>query len=140
VAGLICARVLVIVSSTTRAGRWHFGIVLPVVARRRVPRQQQTNVEGVALELPVRERSLLKRAEACDPVVRLTENAQPEHAHRDQERCSANDRDEQLGVDLRREAADRTDESAVAAARPASFLDAVCSTVRRRTIGQELRE
>ena len=48
-----------------------------------VLREQQANVAGVALELAVREGSLLERSERLHPLVRLAEDAQPEQADRD---------------------------------------------------------
>ena len=57
-------------------------------------------MRGVALELAVRDGPFLERPERLHAVVRLPEHAQPEHADRDDEQGRADERDEQLGVDL----------------------------------------
>ena len=81
-----------------------------------VLREQQPHVGRVALELAVRERALLKGAEPFRSVVRLTEDSQSEQADGHHEHGSADERDEQLDVDLRRQAPDRSGDRVVAPA------------------------
>ena len=80
-------------------------------------------MRSVALELAVREGSFLERPEPPYPVVRLREDAQPEHADSDEQHRSAHERDEQLGVDLGRQAADSSDERIVAPVQRPALLD-----------------
>ncbi len=74
----------------------------------------------IALELAVREGAFLERPEAPDPVVRLPEHALAEQTDRDEQQGGADERDEQLRVDLGRQAADGSDERIVAAAQAAA--------------------
>jgi hypothetical protein len=96
-------------------------------------------MRGVALELAVREGSFLECPEPPHPVVRLSEDAQPEQADRDDQHGSADERDEQLGVDLGRQAADRADERIVAPAQRPPLLDGCCSFLRGLSFRQVLR-
>ena len=73
---------------------------------------------GVALELAVGGSSFLKHSKGRHSVVRLPEDAQTEHADRDDQHGSSQEGDEQLGVDLRRDAANRSDYGIVADAQP----------------------
>ena len=77
----------------------------------------------VALELSVCEGPFLEGSERLRPVVRLSENAQTEHPDRDDHHGRAHERDEQLGVDLRRNAADGADDRIVAPAPWRPLLD-----------------
>ena len=65
-----------------------------------VLREQQPHLGRVALELAVRERALLEGPEPFRSVVRLTEDSQPEQADGHHQHGSADERDEQLDVDL----------------------------------------
>jgi hypothetical protein len=80
-------------------------------------------MRSVALELAVREGSFLERPEPPHAVVRLREDAQPEHADGDEQHRGAHEGDEQLGMDLGRQAADSSDERTVARAQPPALLD-----------------
>ena len=86
---------------------------------------------GVALELAVGEGSLLERSEATYPVVRLPEHPLPEHADCDEQHGSAHEREEQLGLDLGRQAADSSDERIVAPAERPPVLDDYGSSLLR---------
>ena len=81
-----------------------------VVVATDVLGEQQANVLGVAPELAVRKGPLLKRSERLDPLVRLSEQAQPEHAHDDDQQNGADEGHEQLGVDAGRQSADGPDQ------------------------------
>ena len=81
-----------------------------------VLREQQPHVVRVALELAVRERALLKGPEPFRSVVRLTEDSQSEQADGHHEHRSADECDEQLDVDPRRQAPDRSGDRVVAPA------------------------
>ena len=83
--------------------------------------EEQAECLRVALELAVREGSLLERSEPRRSVVRLAEDTQPEQADGDDEHGGADERDEQLRVDLGRQAADPADESVVARVRQPSL-------------------
>ena len=85
-------------------------------------------MRSVALELAVREGSFLERSERGDAVVRQAQDAQPEQSDDDDQQRRANERDEQLGVDLGRQATDGTDERVVARIRQPPFDD------RRRSL------
>ena len=100
--------------------------------------EEHANMRRVALELAVREGSFLEWPEPPHPVVRLPENAQPEQADRDDQHGSAHERDEELGVDLGRHAADRADERIVAPTqRP--LLGGRSSLLRCLSVRQGLR-
>ena len=77
----------------------------------------------VALEGAVRDRPLLQPAEARHPVVRLPEDSLPDQTDRHEQHGGAHERDEQLGVDLEGQAADRTDDRIVAPAQRPPLLD-----------------
>ena len=88
-------------------------------------------MEGVAPELAVRERTLLERSQRLDPLVRLAEQAQPEHAEHDDEQRGADERDEQLGVHPGGHASDGPDERVVGRAQQPASRSAGCRALLR---------
>ncbi len=102
--------------ATSRDRSSQFRFFSQFCARSGVLREEPTNVRGVALKLAVRGGSLLECPKPPHPVVRLPEDAQAEQADRDDQHGSAHERNEQLGVDLGRQAPDRADERIVARA------------------------
>ena len=64
----------------------------------------------VALQLAVGEGSLLERPECLHSLVRLPEEAESEHCDDDDQQRRPHERDEQLGVNASRQAADSPDQ------------------------------
>ena len=92
----------------------------------RVLGEEGADVPGVALELTVHERTIPQRPEIPHAVVRLPEYAQAEHSHCEEQHGRADERDEQLGVDLGRQAADGSDERILSAAQRPPILNGCC--------------
>ena len=86
---------------------------------------------GVAPELAVGKGPLLERPEGLDPLVRLPEEAKPEHADADDEQGSAHEGDEQLDVDAGGQAADRPDERIVGRAQQPTLRGTGCCLLLR---------
>ncbi len=89
---------------------------------------------GIAPELAVRKGSLLERAERLHPLVRQPEQSQPQNAEDDHEQGSADEGDEQLGVDAGRQPSHRPDERVVGRAQQPAFRTTGCWFLLRDAI------
>ncbi len=96
-----------------------------------VLRLQQAHVGGVGPELAVGERSLLEGPQRLDALVRLAEQAKPEHSQDDHEQGGAHERDEELGVHPCGKASDRADEPVVGRAQQPASRAAGCRRLLR---------
>ena len=99
-----------------------------------------SNVAGVAPELAVRERSLLERSQRLHSLVRLAEQAQPEHSQDDDEQGGAHECHEQLDVDPGGQSPNGSDERVVGRAQqPALRSAGCCALLRHVRLRQVLR-